>query len=41
VPGLLNRVGGFFMNLLPKKFITGQMSKVYEKALVKAEGKGK
>ena len=38
VPGLLNRVGGFFMNLMPKKFITGQMSKVYEKSLVKAEG---
>ena len=34
---LLNRVGGFFMNLLPKKFITGKMSKVYEKSLVKAE----
>jgi short-subunit dehydrogenase len=40
VPGLLNRVGGFFMNLLPKKFITGQMSKVYKKALMKAERKG-
>jgi short-subunit dehydrogenase len=38
VPGLLNRVGGFFMNLMPKKFITGQMSKVYEKSLVKVEG---
>lgn len=38
VPGMLNRVGGFFMNLLPKKFITGKMSKVYERALVKAEG---
>jgi short-subunit dehydrogenase len=38
VPGLLNRVGGFFMNLLPSKFITGKMSKVYEKALKKAEG---
>jgi short-subunit dehydrogenase len=37
VPGMLNKVGGFFMNLLPKKFITGKMSKVYEKALVKAE----
>ena len=41
VPGLLNRVGGFFMKLLPKKLIIGQMSKVYEKALVKAEGKTK
>ncbi|MGZ3766443.1 MAG: SDR family NAD(P)-dependent oxidoreductase, partial [Mucilaginibacter sp.] len=39
VPGLMNRVGGFFMNLLPKKFITGKMSKVYERALVKAEEK--
>jgi short-subunit dehydrogenase len=38
VPGLLNRVGGFFMNLLPKKFVTGKMGKVYEKALLKAEG---
>ena len=36
VPGLLNRVGGFFMKLLPEKLIIGQMSKVYEKALVKA-----
>lgn len=42
VPGLLNRVGGFFMNMLPKKFITGKMSQVYEKALVRAEsGKSK
>lgn len=41
VPGLLNRVGGFFMKLMPKKFITGKMSKVYERALVKAEGKDK
>lgn len=40
VPGLLNRMGGFFMNLLPKKFIAGKMSKVYEKALVKAQTKG-
>jgi short-subunit dehydrogenase len=37
VPGLLNRVGGFFMNLLPKKFITSKMSKVYYRALLKAE----
>lgn len=37
IPGLLNRVGGFFMNLAPKKFITGKMSKIYERALVKAE----
>jgi short-subunit dehydrogenase len=37
IPGLLNRVGGYFMNLLPKKFITGKMSKVYERALLKAE----
>jgi short-subunit dehydrogenase len=39
VPGVMNRIGGFFMNLLPKSFITGQMSKVYEKALMKTEGK--
>jgi uncharacterized protein len=39
VPGLMNRLGGFFMKLLPSKLITGQMSKVYEKALLKAEGK--
>jgi short-subunit dehydrogenase len=37
VPGKLNKVGGFLMNLLPKKFITSKMSKVYYKALVKAE----
>jgi len=36
VPGLMNRVGGFFMKLLPKKLITGQMSKVYRNALEKA-----
>jgi uncharacterized protein len=40
VPGLMNRLGGFFMNLLPKKIIIGQMSRVYEKALEKAEGRG-
>jgi short-subunit dehydrogenase len=39
IPGFMNRVGGFFMNLVPKSFITGQMSKVYEKSLVKAEKK--
>ena len=38
IPGLLNRVGGFFMKLLPKKFVAGKMSNVYEKALAKAEG---
>lgn len=41
IPGLLNRVGGFFMNLLPKKFIAGKMSKVYGKALLQAQSKGK
>jgi len=39
VPGLMNRVGGFFMKFLPKKFVMGKMSKVYEKSLLKAEGK--
>jgi len=37
VPGLMNRVGGFFMKFLPKSFVMGKMSKVYEKSLVKAE----
>ncbi|HTD98874.1 MAG TPA: SDR family NAD(P)-dependent oxidoreductase [Mucilaginibacter sp.] len=41
IPGFMNRVGGFFMNLVPKSFITGQMSKVYRKALEKAEGQKK
>lgn len=41
VPGMLNRVGSFFMKLLPSKLITGTMSKVYEKALLKAGGKFK
>jgi short-subunit dehydrogenase len=41
VPGLLNRVGGFFLKLLPQKLTAGQMSKVYEKALLKAEAKAK
>jgi short-subunit dehydrogenase len=37
VPGLLNRVGAVFMNFLPKRFLTGNMSKVYLKSLIKAE----
>jgi len=37
VPGLMNRVGGFFMKFLSKSFVMGKMSKVYEKSLVKAE----
>ncbi len=41
VPGMLNRVGGFFMKLFPKKFIAGKMSNVYEKALIKADAKDK
>ena len=41
VPGLMNRIGGFFLKLLPQRFITAQMSKVYEKALIKVEGKTK
>ena len=40
IPGLMNRLGGFFMKLLPAGLITGQMSKVYEKALSKAERRG-
>lgn len=36
VPGLMNRVGGFFMNLLPRKFITGKMGSIYGRALKKA-----
>ena len=39
VPGLMNRVGGFFMKFMPKKFVMGKMSKVYEKSLLKAEEK--
>lgn len=39
VPGFLNRVGNVMMNFLPKSFITGQMSKVYLKSLVKAQTK--
>lgn len=41
VPGFLNRFGGFFLKLLPRKFVTGQMSKVYERAILKAEEKVK
>ncbi|MBD1394760.1 SDR family NAD(P)-dependent oxidoreductase [Mucilaginibacter glaciei] len=37
VPGFLNRVGSVMMNFLPKRFLTGNMSKVYLKSLVKAE----
>lgn len=37
VPGLMNRVGGFFMKFLSKRFVMEKMSKVYEKSLVKAE----
>ncbi|MEO6852283.1 MAG: SDR family NAD(P)-dependent oxidoreductase, partial [Mucilaginibacter sp.] len=39
IPGFLNRVGGTLANLLPKKFITGKMSKVYHQALLNAEKK--
>jgi len=41
VPGLLNRVGGYFLNLLPRKFVMGRMSKVYGKALIQAQSKSK
>lgn len=37
VPGFLNRVGSVMMNFLPKRFLAGNMSKVYLKSLVKAE----
>lgn len=37
VPGILNRLGGYFLKLLPEKFIAGKIGKVYEKALEKAE----
>jgi short-subunit dehydrogenase len=37
VPGLLNRIGNVFMNFLPKRFISGKMSKVYLKSLTKAQ----
>jgi short-subunit dehydrogenase len=37
VPGFFNRVGNVFMNFLPKKFISGKMSKVYLKSLTKAQ----
>jgi short-subunit dehydrogenase len=38
VPGFFNRVGNVFMNFLPKKFISGKLSKVYLKSLTKAQG---
>ena len=41
IPGMLNRIGEFFMNMAPKKLITRQMSKIYGKALLKTEEKGK
>lgn len=37
VPGFINRVGSVMMNFLPKRFLAGNMSKVYLKSLVKAE----
>jgi short-subunit dehydrogenase len=37
IPGFFNRAGSVFMNLLPKKFVMGKMSKVYYRALLKAE----
>jgi short-subunit dehydrogenase len=40
VPGLMNRVGGFFMKFLSKRFVMEKMSKVYEKSLVNAEERG-
>ena len=37
IPGFQNRVGAFFMQLLPGRFIAGQMAKVYQKALSKSK----
>ena len=37
VPGFFNRLGSVFMNFLPKSFLTGRMSKIYLKSLLKAE----
>lgn len=36
IPGFFNRVGSRFMHLLPKKFIAGNMGKIYYKALAAA-----
>lgn len=38
IPGYMNRIGGFFMKFLPKRFLLKQMSGVYRKSLVKVEG---
>ncbi|MBV8391381.1 MAG: SDR family NAD(P)-dependent oxidoreductase [Mucilaginibacter sp.] len=37
IPGVMNRVGNFFLKFLPKRLIMGKMGKVYEKSMVKAE----
>jgi short-subunit dehydrogenase len=37
VPGALNRLGNVMMNFLPKKFITGRMSKIYLRSLTQSE----
>lgn len=37
IPGLMNRIGGFFIKFLPKGFVLKQMSGVYRKSLDKAE----
>jgi len=39
IPGFTNRIGGFFMKFLPKRFVMKQMSSVYEKSLAKASSK--
>lgn len=39
IPGYVNRIGGFFMKFLPKRFLMRQMSGVYQKSLAKADGK--
>jgi short-subunit dehydrogenase len=37
IPGVMNRLGSMFMHLLPKKFIAGQMGKIYYKSLLQSE----
>ncbi len=37
IPGVMNRIGSFFLRLLPQKTITARMAKIYERALTKSE----
>ncbi|BAV07994.1 hypothetical protein SAMN05421788_103337 [Filimonas lacunae] len=41
IPGVLNRLGSKFMHLLPKRFVAGQMGKIYYKALLQSEAAAK